>query len=316
MRQLIGALTSLLALLLPPAAPFDFTATTTDAEPVALTPPAGFPASVVVFRNGTATELWAAAKLAELLAVPLVQHPAGLSAVEDSGGPVALVGFQAATSLGGVAAATLSAGALPGDDSYFLSAGDGGGVVIASTPRSRRGTMNGIFAFLRAVGFAFLTSNATVVPPKPWALPPAGWDTPNTFIPPLEQRDMDTSTAADLGRRQFVGDHTCNNFSIYWPPSNYSASVGLDGFFAFPPVGGRVAQANWGWGGVPNGGRAGYVATAYDLLCESLVADTNDCAGEGTHDPHPHNSPCLDTWRKHPEWFVCKPVTCDDFVCP
>jgi hypothetical protein len=86
------------------------------------------------------------------------------------------------------------------------------------------------------------------------ALPPAGWDTPRTFTPPLEQRDMDTSTAADLGRRQFVGDKTGNNFSIYWPPSNYSASVGLDGFFAFAPVGGRVAQANWGWNGLPNGG--------------------------------------------------------------
>ena len=58
------------------------------------------------------------------------------------------------------------------------------------------------------------------------------------------------------------------------------------------------------------------MATAYDLLCESLVADTSDCAGEGTDDPHPHNSPCLATWRQHPEWFACKPVTCDAAVCP
>jgi hypothetical protein len=137
-----------------------------------------------------------------------------------------------------------------------------------------------------------------------------------TYTPKLEQRDMDTSSAADLGRRRFIGDNRGNNFSIYWPPSNYSAAIGLNGFFAFPPVGGRQAQANWGWGGVPNKGRAGYVATAYDLLCESLVADTSDCAGEGTNDPHPHNTPCLDNWRKHPEWFVCKPVTCDLAVCP
>ena len=171
MGHLVGLrqLTRLLALLLilPPTAP-----AATDAAD------AGFPSSVVVFSNGSATELWAAAKLAELLSIPLVQHPTGLPTVtrRSSLGPVALVGFQAATSLGGVPAASLSADVLPGDDSYFLSVltsgddDDDGGVVIASSASSRRGTMNGIFAFLRAVGFRFLTSNATVVPPKPWCV--------------------------------------------------------------------------------------------------------------------------------------------------
>jgi hypothetical protein len=172
MGHLVGLrqLTRLLALLLvlAPTAP----SAATDAAD------AGFPSSVVVFSNGSATELWAAAKLAELLSIPLVQHPAGLPTVtrRSSLGPVALVGFQAATSLGGVPAASLSADVLPGDDSYFLSVltsgddDDDGGVVIASSASSRRGTMNGIFAFLRAVGFRFLTSNATVVPPKPWCV--------------------------------------------------------------------------------------------------------------------------------------------------
>eukprot|EP01052_Picozoa_sp_SAG31_P052459 SAG31_NODE_12962_length_903_cov_4.952736_2_plen_210_part_00 len=41
-----------------------------------------------------------------------------------------------------------------------------------------------------------------------------------------------------------------------------------------------------------------------------LVVDTSDCAGKGTYDPHPHNTPCLTTSRAHPEWFVCKPVSC------
>ena len=278
------------------------------------------PESVCVYRSGTATELWAAAKLAELLSVPLKYHTADEPTADFTArGGMALVGFDAATKLGGVAPAALSGTALPGDDSFYLSRAravpDSGAVVIAASATSRRGTLNGVFAFLRLVGFDFLTGNATVVPPKPWSLP-SSWGEPRTFTPPLDMRDMDTSTAADLGRRAFVGDKTSNNFSIYWPPSNYSASVGLDGFFAFPPVGGRVAQANWGWGGLPDGGRAGYVATAYDLLSWSLVADTSDCDGEGTDDPHPHNSPCLGTWRRNPEWFVCKPVTCDGFVCP
>ena len=171
MGHLVGLrqLTQLLALLLilAPTAP----SAATDAG-------AGFPSSVVVFSNGSATELWAAAKLAELLSIPLLQHPAGLPIVtrRSSSGPVALLGFQAATSLGGVPASSLSVDVLPGDDSYFLSAltggddDDDGGVVIASSASSRRGTTNGIFAFLRAVGFRFLTSNATVVPPKPWCV--------------------------------------------------------------------------------------------------------------------------------------------------
>ena len=199
------------------------------------------PNSVKVMSDGSPTELWAAAKLAELLSLPLVQQRSvvGGAGPGSPAAPELLVGFGAATKLGGVPPTTLSA--LLGDDSFFMSTTDGGGVAIASSATSQRGSMNGIYAFLRAVGFQFLPRNATVVPPKPWALP-KGWSkaAPHTFTPPLEQRDMDTSTAADLGRRHFIGDkHATQNFSIFWPASNYSAALGLDGFFAFPPVGGR-----------------------------------------------------------------------------
>ena len=279
-----------------------------------------FPTTVNVMSDGTPTELWAAAKLAELLSLPLVKQPATAVVASHTRDIAAdseiLVGFSAATLVGGVTPATLSK--LPGHDSYFMSTTADSSVVIASSANSRRGTMNGIYAFLRALGFQFLTRNATVVPARPWSLPD-GWSTAvHTFTPPLEQRDMDTSTAADLDRTTRIPKNwtSLQNYSIVWPPSNYSAAVGLDGFFAFAPVGGRAAQVNWGWGGVPNGGRAGYVATAYDLLCESLVADTSDCAGKGTDEPHPHNTPCLATWRKHPEWFVCHPVICNKLPCP
>ena len=271
---------------------------------------APFPSSVRVMSDGSETELWAAAKLASLLSLPLVRAPP-LAAAAAAGGAEVWVGYGAATVFGAVPAARLSA---LGDDSYFLSATDGGSVAIASSAGSQRGSMNGIYAFLRVVGFRFLTHNATVVPAKPWSLPAEWAKVTHTFIPPMLERDMDTSTAADMGRRVFT-DKGQNNETIYWPPSDYAAAVGLYGRSAFPPVGNPM-QVTWGWGGVPNGGRAGGVATAYDLLSESLVADTTDCAGKGTNEPHPHNSPCLDTWRKHPDWFVCKNVTCDGIICP
>eukprot|EP01043_Picozoa_sp_COSAG02_P013412 COSAG02_NODE_536_length_20657_cov_91.744041_15_plen_369_part_00 len=202
-----------------------------------------FPAAVRVARDGTSpTELWAATKLAELLSLPLVrQQPSRKEesfvhdSSDDGGGDAILVGWGAATTWGGVAPATLSA--LRGDDSYLISVTDDGATVVIAAPQtSRRGSMNGIYAYLRALGFLFLTTNSTVVPKKPWG-PPDGWlGAVHTFTPPLEYRDMDTSTAADLGRRHFVGSRAAQNFSIVWPPSNYSAALGLDGFFAFPPI--------------------------------------------------------------------------------
>jgi hypothetical protein len=186
---------------------------------------------VKVVRDGASpTELWAATKLAELLSIPLVDTHSGGG---GSGGGAVLVGWGAATTLGGVTPAALSA--LGGDDSYLISVTNET-VVIAAPKASSRGSMNGIYAYLRALGFLFLTRNSTVVPRKPWGLPDGWLGTVHTFTPPLEQRDMDTSTAADLGRRRFVGSRAAQNFSIFWPPSNYSAALGLDGFFAFPPI--------------------------------------------------------------------------------
>jgi hypothetical protein len=251
-----------------------------------------FPSSVKVMSDGSETELWAAVKLASLLSLPLVRAPPlAVAAAEVTVLSEVLVGYGAATVLGGVPAARLST---LGDDSYFLSTTDNGSVAIASSAGSQRGSMNGIYAFLRVVGFRVLTHNATVVPAKPWSLPTEWAKVTHTFTPPMLERDMDTSTAADMGRRVFTNKRQ-NNETIYWPPSDYAAAVGLYGPSAFPPVGNPIL-ATWGWGGVPNGGRAGGVATAYDLLSESLVADTTDCAGQGTNEPHPHNSPCLDTW--------------------
>jgi hypothetical protein len=104
--------------------------------------PLSVEARVVVAKDASAVEAWAAVKISELL----LQQP-------DDDTQIA-VGHGAAVAIG-VDAEALAA---LGDDAYLLVSGPARGVplrsvAIASSAQSARGAMNGAFAFLRHIGF-------------------------------------------------------------------------------------------------------------------------------------------------------------------
>ena len=77
---------------------------------------------------------------------------------------------------------------LSGDDAFLVRTLPTGSAVIASSAGSMRGTMNGVFAFLRALGFAFLAQDETLKPKGGVA-----WSTISLDLevsPPFESRDM------------------------------------------------------------------------------------------------------------------------------
>jgi hypothetical protein len=188
-----------------------------------------------------------------------------------------------------------------------------GSVAIASSASSARGTIHGVFTFLRALGFEFYALNVTRVPS-----PLPGLPTIDTqYSPSFESRDL-TMGSRGIGSNEdrihtdnppfFVGNCSaiakvkhwsggaCQRHGTIWRPGhNLSAALGLNGGWAFGPVGGFLAAND------PPGG----VATAYNLLTSSLNADVPDCAGQGTYEPHAKNTPCPAVFRQHPEWFTC-----------
>lgn len=138
-----------------------------------------------------------------------------------------------------------------------------------------------------------------------------------TYSPSFESRDLTMASrgiGSNLDRIHtdnppfFVGNCTavasakhwsggqCQRHGTIWRPGrNLSAALGLNGGWAFGPVGGFLAASD------PPGG----VATAYNLLTPSLNADVPDCAGIGTYEPHGKKTPCPAVFRQHPEWFTC-----------
>ena len=202
------------------------------------------------------------------------------------------------------------------DDSYLVSTARGvpaGSVAIASSAGSARGSVHGAFAFLRALGFEFFAENVTRVPSPLPALPAI--DT--TYSPSFDSRDL-TMASRGIGSNEdrihtdnppsFVGNCTavakakhwsggrCQRHGTIWRPGrNLSAALGLNGGWAFGPVGGFLAASS------PPGG----VATAYNLLTPSLNANVPDCAGLETNEPHAKNTPCPAVFRQHPDWFTC-----------
>jgi hypothetical protein len=178
---------------------------------------------------------------------------------------------------------------------------------------SARGSIHGAFAFLRALGFEFFAENVTRVPSPLPTLPPM--DT--TYSPSFDSHDL-TMASRGIGSNEdrihtdnppsFVGNCTaiakakhwsggrCQRHGTIWRPGrNLSAALGLNGEWAFGPVGGFLAASS------PPGG----VATAYNLLTPSLNANVPDCAGLGTYEPHAQNTPCPAVFRQHPDWFTC-----------
>eukprot|EP01047_Picozoa_sp_COSAG01_P063239 COSAG01_NODE_8162_length_2895_cov_2.185265_1_plen_198_part_00 len=139
------------------------------------------PPQVVLCADATETEKWAANKLAELLALPLHTIPScgdslptGTRNVSTGAfaQPQVAVGYGAAVLLG------VPAGVLDclGDDSFLVSTEGARGVpvgsaAVASSTGSARGSLHGVFALLRALGFEFFAPNATRVPSFPVALP-------------------------------------------------------------------------------------------------------------------------------------------------
>eukprot|EP01051_Picozoa_sp_SAG22_P005699 SAG22_NODE_347_length_11873_cov_15.313997_3_plen_1456_part_00 len=268
---------------------------------------APLPARVVVAPGATETEVWAAAKVAELLALPLHSDSSPVSDRDDTSAQIA-VGNGAAVALGVPPAAL---GAL-GDDTSFVSTNvsrgvPAGSVAIASSAGSLRGTLHGAFAFLRALGFEFFAPNATRTPRPPIILP----DVDSVYTPQIVSRDL-TMASSGIGSnldRQHVrtgncsavakANHwhggKCESASIWRPGTNLSAALGLNGEWSFAPVGGYVSPHQ----------PPGFVATAYNLLVPSLDADANDCAGPGTNEPHRVNTPCPAVFRQHPDWFTC-----------
>jgi hypothetical protein len=145
-----------------------------------------FPRRIVVASVATQVERWSADRLADLLALPIVNG--GNAAASTAGAQIA-VGYGAAVTLG-VDPRTL---ATLGNDACLVSANRSrgipiGSVAIASNVGSARGTMNGAFAFLRALGFEFLAQDETVKPAGQHLVLPSALDI--WVDPPMESRDM------------------------------------------------------------------------------------------------------------------------------
>lgn len=114
------------------------------------------PSRIVVADDASESELWAAAKLADLLLLPVDNTALSAATAQIA------VGHGAATTLG-VPSAALDA---LGDDTYLVStkAVPAGSVAIASGAHSARGTVYGSFAFLRQLGFEFFAEVRTNKP--------------------------------------------------------------------------------------------------------------------------------------------------------
>jgi hypothetical protein len=270
------------------------------------------PSRVVVADNATEAEMWAAGKLADLLGLPICRAPeAGASAAGGGGVTQIAVGFGAAVA-SGVPPAELAS---LGDDSYLIRT-TAQCVAIASSARSARGTVYGAFAFLRVIGFEFFAENATLIPsPLPTNLP--AMDT--IYSPSYESRNLVMASpgiGSNRNRKQIKtkncsavakaegwhgGECQGENGTSWWRPgTNFSAALGLNGYFSFGPVGGNLSPHE----------PPGFVATAFNLLTPSLDSNAADCAGPGTFEPHEHNTVCPAVFRQHPEWFTCgRPCT-------
>ena len=208
--------------------------------------------SIAVAENAPQAETWSAHSLGHHLGAPVrTAHTR-----DDVAAPVIAVGYQAAVWAG-----------LPpdrleslGNDEYLVtnSASKGlshGYLAVASSPHSQRGTMNGIFALLRELGFEFFAAESSRVPAIPPQMPPVDLH----FSPPMFLRDIESSWETRS--------------------SNLSAALGLDGGSAFAPVGGREGPL----GDQP----PGEVGTAYNLLCPTFDSDSPTCAGASSP-PEPH----------------------------
>ena len=248
----------------------------TDAPPL--------PSRIALAPGATETEAWAASRLAELLGLPVVVATTA-AATEAQ----VAVGHGAAVALG----VDPEALAALGDDAYLVSAAASRGVprgcaAVASSAGSARGTMNGAFAFLRALGFEFLAQDETVRPPTP--TPPAALDV--LFTPPFESRDMAAVPLAGPGGQRGPRLPFPPGRDLQQLPTNLSAALGFDGSMAFAPVGGKLGPL------FP----PGYTATAYNLM--SASGSTFAC-GSGAPNASQKWLPCPDAYAEHPEWFAC-----------
>ena len=264
------------------------------------------PMRIVVADGATETELWAAAKLSEILALPTtLGAPGGTAAAQIA------IGYGAAVALG-VRAPALNK---LDDDSFLVSTKASRGVparsiAIASSAHSARGTMNAIYGFLRAVNYEFFAENVTCIPPTPIALPIIDL----LYSPSYTYRDLGMASGiqpgigCELDRKHIrMGNCSavakasnwtggiCQGRTIWRPGTNLGAALGLNGWFSLAPVGGTAAPHN----------PPGFVATAYNLLTPGFDSDAADCDGPGTNEPHPPNTICPAVFRRHPHWFTC-----------
>lgn len=271
---------------------------------VALQTALPLPARIVVADNASESEVWAAGTLADVLRLPTHRR------AMDNEAQIA-VGYGAATAMGVPPAVLASLD----DDAYFVSTSaqgvPRGSVAIASSAHSARGTVYGVFAFLRALGFEFFAENATRIPnPFPTTLPIVD----AIYSPSYESRNLVMASpgiGSNINRKQIPagncsavaraegwhgGQCQGGNGSSWWRPgTNLSAALGLNGDFSFGPVGGNLSPHE----------PPGFVATAFNLLTPSLYSNAVDCAGPGTFEPHEKNTICPAVFRQHPEWFTC-----------
>eukprot|EP01043_Picozoa_sp_COSAG02_P000987 COSAG02_NODE_20_length_53673_cov_86.864841_22_plen_582_part_00 len=250
--------------------------------------------------DASETELWAADRLAELLALPRGEYKAGASQIA--------IGYGAAVASG------MNPAALDemDDDSYLINTSNkvprSSAAIIASSARSARGTIHGAFGFLRILGFEFFAENVTLVPePMPTELPtiethysPSYVYRDLTMASPgigsnLDRRHVRTKNCSAVANANHWRGGACEGTEIWRPGRNLSAALGLNGHWSFGPVGGFVGPSD----------PPGFVATAYNLMTPSLDSDASDCAGPGTHEPHSQNTICPAVFRQHPDWFTC-----------
>lgn len=227
----------------------------------------------------------AAHLLAETLGgITVVVEPA-----KARGKPHIAIGFEAAHALG----VPMERLGLLGDDGYvIISTGSvpTGSIAVGASCGSLRGSVNGVYALLRDLGFHTLAPNVTLRPVSMQLPAGPGWNL--TIRPPFHEREVMADGVADC--------------CCVCAPTNVSGALGFNGIHAHGPVaihnysewqnryavGVQVAQST---------------ANVFDLLAPDPLHPCRRAkpvpTGGGTQ------MLCPSVFEAHPDWFVCRNVS-------
>ena len=255
--------------------------------------PSAFPRVITVAAAGpdNTTEHFAARVLAERLGTVL--HPAPRVVVtkgpQERGQAQIAVGHGAALAVG-VPASVL--GSLGGGDAYILTTkglSPPGSVAVGAAPDSDRGSMNGVYALLRQLGFHDLAVNASTRPTATeLRLPPAGFE--RVVRPAFEQREAMASGVASCcctcAATNLSGALSLNGIHAHGPAGMHTLTEWHDRY----AVGAQVAQSS---------------ANVFDLLAPNGTACRRP-ESVWKKNGWPPNQLCPSVFEAHPDWFVCR----------